>query len=109
MRETHFEDLVKIANGIAHELRNPLVGIGGFVNRIHRTCEAEEQYFRYILLNLRKIETLVEKIQFLVSLPKPQFTEQSVQSLVETACESHAERAREKQVRFVSELEDEAS
>jgi PAS domain S-box-containing protein len=34
-----FDDLVKIASGVAHELRNPLVGIGGFVRRLYEKDE----------------------------------------------------------------------
>ena len=42
-RESHYEDLVQIANGIAHEIRNPLMGIGGFVNRLHKSGKAGDR------------------------------------------------------------------
>ncbi|MEW6265670.1 MAG: ATP-binding protein [Thermodesulfobacteriota bacterium] len=88
MRETHFEDLIKVANGIAHEIRNPLVGIGGFAGRLYRLSQASperEQYYRFIVDNLRRIESLVRKVDFLVSLPKPTFRSESVRLLVEQA------------------------
>jgi PAS domain S-box-containing protein len=85
MRETHFEDLIRIANGIAHEIRNPLVGIGGFARRLHKACSQEgerDQYYGFIVRNLKRIESLVQKVDYLVSLPKPDFRRHSMEHLL---------------------------
>ena len=87
-RESHYEDLVKVANGIAHEIRNPLVGIGGFVNRIQKSCQggqADVRYYNYIFSNLKRIERLVKKVEYLVSLPKPYYKRESIHEVVEAA------------------------
>jgi PAS domain S-box-containing protein len=94
LKEIHYDDLVKVANGIAHELRNPLVTVGGFVNRLYRSCEGTQdqgKFHEYILGNLRKIEALVSKVTFFARLPKPSFTEQTVDRLVQNALEPHRE------------------
>lgn len=90
LRETRFEDLVKIANGIAHELRNPLVGIGGFAGRLFKSCNAseeQEKYYEYIVQNLQRIENLIKKVDLLVSLPRPYFRPESVFEMAEAAAE----------------------
>ena len=77
--EIAFDDMVKITNGIAHEIRNPLVGIGGFVKRLQKCCTQAEgdenidQYYDYIINNVKRIENLVRKLDDLVSLPVPAY------------------------------------
>lgn len=87
-----YEDLKQIASGIAHEIRNPLVGIGGFLNRLYKSCNALEEhglYYEYIIENLTKIEGLVEKVEFFSKLPEPNFTREHVWELIEQALEPY--------------------
>lgn len=86
MNVSCFEDLVRIANGVAHELRNPLVGIGGFVARLLDVCRAADEqhtYYRHIISNLKKIEKLVAKIEFLSKLPMPVLRRHSVHNVID--------------------------
>jgi len=110
LRETHFEDLVQVANGIAHELRNPLVGIGGFVNRIYKVCPAGEEierYYSYIINNIKRIDNLVKKVDLLVSLPKPDLTQEKISGLIEEAVDTYRERIASKQIEFINKVREE--
>ena len=94
--EARYQDLISVANGIAHELRNPLVGIGGFVNRLYKSCSVSldhDHYYRYIINNLQRIEDLVAKVRDLVSLAPPQFSGASLRLMLEQAVEACRSRA----------------
>ncbi len=98
IRGTHYDDLIKMADGIAHELRNPLVGIGGFVQRLYQACRTDsdhDTYYRFILNNLRKIEALVKKVELLAHLPSPALSQVALRPLVEQAVASFSEQIRQ--------------
>jgi PAS domain S-box-containing protein len=98
---THYEDLIKIANGIAHELRNPLMSIGGFAGRIYKACEATDdlrKYYDYIINNLKRIEGLVKKVELFARVPKPCLTEAPVKELIEKAIQPYLKNLKEQHI-----------
>jgi PAS domain S-box-containing protein len=88
LQEAHYEDLVQIARGVAHELRNPLASIGGYSKKLYASCDrndANDRHYRYILSDLQKIERLVKKTDSFATMPKPCFTNETVEDLIEEA------------------------
>jgi signal transduction histidine kinase len=107
-REDHYEDLVRIANGIAHELRNPLVGIGGFVSRLYKSCRLtpdHDTYYTYIVSNLKKIEALVKKVELFASLPKPSFTESPIDEVAKKALEPFLSKIEQRKIHLSVSLD----
>ncbi len=84
--QINYEDLVKLANGVAHEIRNPLVGIGGFLRKLYKSCVAsveDEEYYNHIHSNLKKIEGIVEKVEFFAGMPDPVLKKVRIQDIVD--------------------------
>ena len=107
--KSHYEDLVKLASGIAHEIRNPLVGIGGFVQRLFKVCgdvPEADKYQHQIITNLQKIEGLVKKVEFFAQLPKPSFADVNTRELIDYALEPHAKHVEERGATLTVEAEE---
>ncbi|MBU2552300.1 MAG: PAS domain S-box protein, partial [Proteobacteria bacterium] len=107
-REGQFEDLIKVANGVAHEIRNPLVGVGGFVNRLYKAAPdsgERDKYYEYIIGSLRRIEDLLKQVDFLVSLPAPYYAEEDMRGLVDLAAEPLLPDLAAGGIEFVNQVE----
>ena len=109
LEKTHYDELVTIADTIAHELRNPLVGIGSFVNRLYKTCQHsadQEAYYKFVLDNLHRIEDLVKKVHTLVNLPFPQYAAEQISSLLDRALKDFGEEVKRRGIRLLRQADD---
>jgi PAS domain S-box-containing protein len=109
LRDTNYDDLLKIADGIAHELRNPVVGIAGFVNKLYKSCRAlpdHDKYYGYITDNLNKIEALVKEVEFLAHLPSPRFVELPIREVIKSASLSYHEEMKERNILFTISMDE---
>jgi PAS domain S-box-containing protein len=111
LRETNYDDLLKISDGIAHELRNPVVGIAGFVKKLYKSCSDDpesEKYYSYITDHLEKIEALVREVEVLAHLPKPCLVEEPMREVVEGALVPYHDELKEREIDLVIDIDETA-
>jgi two-component system, sporulation sensor kinase A len=72
-----------LAAGVAHEVRNPLTVIRGFIQLFKQQYGSENQYFEIVLAEVNRIELIID--EFLM-LSKPQsftFRKNSIQKIIQ--------------------------
>ena len=68
VQEEKSEALEKMMDQVAHEIRNPLVSIGGFARRIHESLPENDPNKKYLELIIQNVATLEEMIKKLIEL-----------------------------------------
>jgi signal transduction histidine kinase len=58
----------KMANRVAHELRNPLTVIGGFVRRMDEKTPDDDPHKRYLNIILKEVKVLENKVSEIIKL-----------------------------------------
>jgi PAS domain S-box-containing protein len=109
LQGTHYEDLVKIADGIAHELRNPLVVIGGSAKRLYKSCSKtgdDEKYYERIVNTVKRLEGLVENVEYYAHLPKPCLKKESMRGLMHEAVSPYLEQIEEQDIALTNDIQD---
>lgn len=99
--------LGQMAAGIAHEIRNPLVSIGGFARRLAGRVADESQEKRYaeiIIKEVRRIEKIIQDILTFSKDSAPAMEECSVNDIVEDALGLYIEDLTEGGCRIIKEL-----
>ena len=105
---SHCKDLAKLADGIAHEMRNPIVGIGGFAKRLRNAqgSSSGQTHYEGIMNNLRRLEALVEKVELFARLPKPCLRPVSSKELVEKAVFAYSQQAESRGIKLRAQLQE---
>ncbi len=70
LQSKHLASLGKVVEGVAHEVRNPLIAIGGFARKIKREIAEDSphsQYLEIILKEVVRLEAMVHDIEQYVS------------------------------------------
>lgn len=80
-----------VVEGVAHEVRNPLISIGGFARRILRKVDDDfpyKNYLKVIVDDVSRLEAMVKDIESYVhftKLHKPNFKKGRIEKVLETA------------------------
>jgi len=82
--------LGEMAAGMAHEIRNPLVSIGGFVRRLYKRFQGDQQvetYFEVIISEVERLEKTLNEIMDFSHDPRGKYLEEEFNPIVEGALE----------------------
>jgi signal transduction histidine kinase/GAF domain-containing protein len=97
-RLTQSEKLValgEMATSIAHEIKNPLVSIGGFARRLHKQIPADCREKNYSLVITKEIERLEEIVNNVLSFSRTETNKFTLQNINQLIKETTALFARE--------------
>ncbi|MDQ0244107.1 two-component system sporulation sensor kinase A [Bacillus fengqiuensis] len=72
----------QMAAGIAHEIRNPLTSIKGFIQLFKSKYTSEEEYFNLILSELERINLIISEFLVLAKPTAVVFKEKEIKSLI---------------------------
>jgi signal transduction histidine kinase len=88
IRSERLVALARLSQGIAHEVRNPVMSIGGFALRLKQRLPAGDPGYKYIeiiLEELARLEQMVQDVEDYTSLREPEFREVELRNLLQTA------------------------
>jgi len=86
---------------IAHQTRNPIVTIGGYTQRLLKTLSfsaKSKSYLHQILRETKKLETMIQRVEEYVLLPRPIFQQEKIQQVVETVIQIFSKEAPQEEV-----------
>ncbi len=78
----------EMASGLAHEIRNPLVSIGGFIRRLYKKFPGDDQsqsYFQVIINEVERLEKTMNEIMDFSQDPRGNYKEWDLNQIVEDA------------------------
>ena len=84
---------------IAHQTRNPIVAIGGYTQRLLKTLSLSakgKSYLHQILRETKRLETMIQRVEEYVLIPRPTFQKEEIQEVVESVLQSFSKEAVEK-------------
>ncbi|MBI4735770.1 MAG: GAF domain-containing protein, partial [candidate division NC10 bacterium] len=100
--------LGEMAAHVVHEIRNPLVSIGGFARRLARRLagrEPEGQYAQIIAREVDRLERIVRDVQGMSREVRPALVQTDLHTLLQDCLVLFAERIAEQRVQLRLELD----
>jgi PAS domain S-box-containing protein len=98
-----WESLGRMVEEIAHQVRNPIVSIGGYTKRLQKNFPPSPKSLSYlgqILQETKKLENMIRRVEEYVHVPKPVYKREVVQEVVETALRLFSEETPTKELSF---------
>lgn len=88
---------------IAHQVRNPIVAIGGYSQRLLHTLQSSPKgktYLNQILRESKRLENLVQRLEEYVLFPRPAYRRERIEKVLEAILQTSSREAAEQGVFF---------
>ncbi len=103
MEMERWTSLGMMVEEIAHQVRNPIVAIGGYSQRLLNTLRPSpkgKSYLNQILRESKRLENLIQRLEEYVRFPKPAYRRERIEKVVEAVLRTSSREAAEKGVFF---------
>ncbi len=92
---------VRLAHAIAHEIRNPLMVIGGLVRKISRSGSQglKSDSLGAIIHSVERVEAVLKEVDSFVKIPLPEKRLQRIDDLIQEEIECHGEQCKNRALR----------
>jgi len=104
-----WESLGRMVEEIAHQVRNPIVSIGGYAKRLQKAFSPKsrnQSYLGQIVFETKRLERMIRRVEEYIQFPKPTYQRENLLEMVEGAIQSLSAEASEKGVSFVIQTRD---
>jgi PAS domain S-box-containing protein len=88
LESERWESLGRMVEEIAHQVRNPVVSIGGYTKRLQKVLPSSpkgQSYLDQIVHETTRLETMIRRLEEYVHIPKPVYGRENMHEVVETA------------------------
>lgn len=84
---------MRLAQAMAHEIRNPLMGIGGMVRRMSQgeSDQLDRTKLRTVLELVERVEIFMKEVDDFVKLPPPEQRIERIDSIIQGCIDTHEE------------------
>ncbi len=103
MEMERWASLGMMVEEIAHQVRNPIVTIGGYSQRLLKAFSPPpkgKSYLHQILREAKRLETMIQRLEEYILFPKPAFRKERIENVVKTVLQAASEEAADKGVFF---------
>ncbi len=98
LESERWESLGRMVEEIAHQVRNPVVSIGGYTKRLQKVFPSSpkgQSYLEQIVHETNRLETMIRRLEEYVHIPKPIYGRENMHEVVETALQFYFKEATE--------------
>jgi PAS domain S-box-containing protein len=92
-----------VVEEIAHQIRNPISSIGGYVKRLLKappSVSMRSSYLDRIFQETQRLETIIQRVEEYVLISKPAFQREKIQEVVEAALQTFSIEATKNGIAF---------
>ena len=92
-----------VVEEIAHQIRNPITSLGGYVQRLLKTAlsaPTRRSYLDRIFHETQRLEVIIQRVEEYVLVSKPVFQREKIQEVVEAALQTFSVEAAERGISF---------